>query len=225
VVGARGKMGIQVVDTVKGAPDLELALTLDKGDDLGVIEPHSIDVAVEFTVADVSFSNVQRLLSEGVQRIIIGSSGWGSAKIDELKAFCQVYPRAKVFLVPNFSISAVLQSRFAKEAARYFEDTHIIEYHHKAKADKPSGTALALQDDLERLGIPRPDALSVRGDGYLAKQEVIMTNPGERLVIDQDVLSREAFMPGVLLAIRSIIKADFSSGVVVGLGEVMPPTV
>ena len=240
IVGARGRMGIQVHQIVQSTPDLEIAeafvddgtfsraLTLDRDDDLRSISPSSsggnTDVVVEFTVADASFQNVQALLQNGNDHIVIGSSGWSKQRTEQLREMAHKYPLAKIFLVPNFSISAVLQHRFALEAAQYFADTHIIEYHHKAKADKPSGTALALQDDLEASGNPRPEALCVRGDGYLAKQEVIMTNPGERLVIDQDVSSREAFMPGVLLAIRSIVKSSFPRGVTVGLGEVMPPT-
>jgi 4-hydroxy-tetrahydrodipicolinate reductase len=239
-------MGQQIVAAIRDAPGLSIAedsiddgtfgkeLLLDQGDDLGFITPANsggnTDVVVEITVAGASPANVRKLLSQGVKHIVVGTSGWKQEDIEDLALFLSqdndLYGDVKVVIIPNFSISAVLQEKWTLEAAQYFNDAHIIEYHHKAKIDKPSGTALRLQDELQKSPNAhgdkvRPEALSVRADGYMATQEVILTNFGERLKIEQDVTSRDAFMPGVILSIRSIISDKVQHGVTVGLGELL----
>ncbi|MDR1861519.1 MAG: hypothetical protein LBQ41_00605 [Candidatus Ancillula sp.] len=237
IVGAKGRMGVQISDAIRRSETSTLAqkivddgtfstdLLVDQGDNINEISPKNsggnTDVVVEITIAGQSQNNVRQLIRNGNRRIVVGTSGWTRDDIEALRSDTNDVENLKVLIVPNFSISAVLQEKWALEAAKFFNDASILEYHHKAKLDKPSGTALRLQDELETLTGTRPDALSVRADGFMATQEVVLTNFGERLIIKQDVTSRDAFMPGVLLAIEKIMTDDVDFGVSVGLGSVI----
>src|SRR5204862_1879431 len=108
--------------------------------------------------------------------------------------------RLPCFVAPNFALGAVLMMRFAAEAGRYFPRAEIVEFHHERKLDAPSGTAKATS---ERLGGGVP-IHSVRLPGLVAHQEVLLGGPGQLLTIRHDTLSREAFVPGVLLAVERV---------------------
>jgi 4-hydroxy-tetrahydrodipicolinate reductase len=237
ILGAGGKMGQAVANAVRNHGQMRIAeklvddgtfgieLLLDVGSDINQITPKQsggdTDVVVEFTVAGQSMRNVQALLRNGNCNILVGTSGWNDADLNRLRNFLHQYPQAKVLVVPNFSISAVLQMLWAKQAAKLFEDVDIIEYHHKAKIDKPSGTALKLQDDFETLISRRPEIHSIRSSGYIATQTVNFANSGERLVITQDVIGRDAFMRGVLLSIKKIMTDEVGYGLTIGLENLL----
>ena len=121
VVGAKGRMGSHVVDAVNGAQDMELALTLDAGDDLHAITPENTDVVVEFTVPSVTLDNVLTLIGQGVD-VVVGTTGWTEDRLEQVRQALAAAPRADqaVFIAPNFAISAVLADYFAKLAAPYF---------------------------------------------------------------------------------------------------------
>src|SRR5437016_2290604 len=113
--------------------------------------------------------------------------------------------RAHAFLAPNFAIGAVLMMRFAADAARHMPRAEIIELHHEGKVDAPSGTAARTADLIGAAGAAaRPAIHSVRLPGLVAHQEVIFGDAGQTLTIRHDSLSRESFMPGVLLAVRRV---------------------
>ena len=158
VVGAKGRMGSHVVEAVNNAEDTQLALALDAGDDLTqittdntdvVIElthitPGNTDVVVEFTVPSVSLDNVLALVAQGVD-VVVGTTGWTDEKLAQIKSAIANGPKPetqKVFIAPNFAISAVLADYFATKAAKYFESAEVIELHHPTKVDAPSGTAI-----------------------------------------------------------------------------------
>ncbi|KAB8294639.1 4-hydroxy-tetrahydrodipicolinate reductase [Bifidobacterium avesanii] len=239
VVGAKGRMGSHVVDAVKGAPDTELALTLDAGDDLAAITPDNTDVAVEFTVPSVSLGNVLVLVAQGVD-VVVGTTGWTAEKLDKVREALAAAPRKDqaVFIAPNFAISAVLADHFATVAARYFESAEVIELHHPTKVDAPSGTAfhtaqgIAAARKAAGLG-PVPDATetdggsrgqvvdgihvhAVRLRGLNAHEEILFGNAGEQLTIRADSFDRTSFMPGVLLAVRKLAEGGHA-GLTVGL--------
>ena len=118
VVGAKGRMGSHVVDAVNGAEDMQLAIALDAGDDLTRIEPANTDVVVEFTVPSVSLGNVLALIAQGVD-IVVGTTGWTDEKLAQVRKAIADGPRPdtqKVFIAPNFAISAVLADYFATKA-------------------------------------------------------------------------------------------------------------
>jgi 4-hydroxy-tetrahydrodipicolinate reductase len=168
--------------------------------------PAGSDVAVDFTRPDAVAGNVEACLAAGVP-VVIGTTGFDRGLVDE-RARSAGLP---CFHAPNFSQGAVLMMRLAEEAARVFPRAEIVELHNEAKQDAPSGTARATA---ERMGTS-PAIHSVRLPGLVAHQEVIFGGPGETLTIRHDTLSREAFVPGVLLALERV--RELAPGLTVGL--------
>jgi len=235
VLGARGRMGQQVCATITGAPDTELVAQVDQGDSLDALT--GCDVVVDFTHVGVVQENLRWCVEHG-RNVVVGTSGFGDERLGELRASLQAAPSVRVLIAPNFSVGAVLMMRFAAQAARFFESAEIIELHHAAKMDAPSGTALRTAGLIGAaraeagLGAP-PDATkeelagargasvddvrvhSVRLAGLVAHQEVLFGGHGETLTIRHDSLDRASFMPGVLLAVRGL--ASLPAGLTVGI--------
>jgi 4-hydroxy-tetrahydrodipicolinate reductase len=156
------------------------------------------DVVVDFTVYPVTLDVAREAIERGISPVI-GATGWTD---EDRLAFADRCDELEVgaALVPNFAIGAVLMMRFAAEAAKFFPTSEIIELHHDAKIDKPSGTAKLTA---ERMGGNIP-IHSVRLRGMVAHHEVLFGGDGETLTIRHDSLSRESFMTGVLLAVRNV---------------------
>jgi 4-hydroxy-tetrahydrodipicolinate reductase len=145
---------------------------------------------------------------------VIGATGWSAADESRFETECDDRSVGAA-LVPNFALGAVLMMRFAEEAARFFPTCEIVELHHDAKIDKPSGTAkLTARRIAAAAGRADVPVHSVRLRGLVAHQEVIFGGDGETLTIRHDSLSRDSFMAGVLLAIRGV---RAKRGLVVGL--------
>jgi 4-hydroxy-tetrahydrodipicolinate reductase len=193
VAGAAGRMGRTVVAAVEGADDLELtgkadpALGTSVADVLG-----DADVVVDFTQPDTALDNALQCVAAGVH-VVVGTTGFDPEPLRGAGG-------ANVFIAPNFAISAVLMMRFAAEASRHMTKAEIVELHHDGKLDAPSGTAARTAELMEG-EVP---IHSVRLPGLVAHQEVILGDVGQLLTIRQDSLTRESFMPGVLLAIRRV---------------------
>jgi 4-hydroxy-tetrahydrodipicolinate reductase len=209
VAGAAGRMGEAVCAAVVEAPDMELSGRADPR--LGVALSDVLgdaDVAVDFTQPDTALGNALECLEAGVH-VVIGTTGFDPAPLGEARG-------ANVFIAPNFAIGAVLMMRFAAEAARHMARAEIVELHHDAKLDAPSGTAARTAALMAAAtgGAP-PPIHSVRLPGLVAHHEVILGDVGQTLTIRHDSTSRESFMPGVLLAIRRV--GSLPSSPVVGL--------
>ena len=239
VLGARGRMGRQVCATVEQAPDTELAAQVDEGDALDALA--GCDVVVDFTHPGVVMDNLRWCVDHGLN-VAVGTSGFGDDRLAEVRSWTEKAPGARVLIVPNFSVGAVLMIRFAAQAARFFESAEIIELHHAAKVDAPSGTALRTASEIGAarakagLGAP-PDATkqelpgargtkvedvhvhSVRLSGLVAHQEVLFGGHGETLTIRHDSLDRASFMPGVLLAIHGV--PSLPPGLTVGIESLL----
>ena len=240
-------MGRLVAETVAAAADLDLVALYDPehpGTEVaGIVissDPSVVDgadVVVEFTVPDVVMGNL-RMWSEAGAHAVVGTSGFDTERITALRAgWSDGDP--KCLIVPNFSIGAVLMMRFAEMAAPHFSASEIIELHHDRKVDAPSGTALSTAERMSAAGgnqdrtveseelVPGArgaDASGVRVHavrlpGLLAHQEVLLGSAGETLSIRHDTSDRVAFMPGVLLAIRSV--ADLDTPVTIGLESLL----
>ena len=229
-------MGRTVVAAIEAAPDLELVAALDVGDDIASLAGRA-DVAVDFTVPDVTEANVHALIELGVHAVV-GTTGWTAEALDRVDDHLTRAPRLTgVFIAPNFGLSAVLAMAFAAKAAPYFESAEVVELHHPDKVDAPSGTALhtargiAAARAAAGLGV-MPDATAtalpgargavvdgvhvhaVRLRGLVAHEEILLGNPGEQLVIRADSFDRSSFMPGVVLAVRRVASRP---GLTVGL--------
>jgi 4-hydroxy-tetrahydrodipicolinate reductase len=168
--------------------------------------PAGCDAAIDFTTPDAVGANADACLAAGVP-VVVGTTGFDLAALDEAARAAGV----PCFHAPNFARGAVLMMRFAEEAARLFPRAEIIELHSEAKRDAPSGTSKATA---ERMGTA-PPIHSVRLPGLVAHQEVVFGGLGETLTIRHDTTSREAFVPGVLLALERV--RDLPPGLTVGL--------
>ncbi|MGB9612743.1 MAG: 4-hydroxy-tetrahydrodipicolinate reductase [Candidatus Margulisiibacteriota bacterium] len=199
VNGAKGKMGQEVVRAVQKELDLELVGQTDLGDNLAeVIKSTQAEVVVDFTHPKSVMDNIRVILSNGAHGVI-GTTGITKENIKEIEILCE-RNGVNCLVAPNFAIGAVLMIQFAKEAIKYFPHAEIIELHHETKLDAPSGTALKTA---EAMGKEVP-IHSVRLPGLVAHQEVIFGGLGQTLTIRHDSISRESFMPGVILAIKKI---------------------
>ena len=198
--------------TGKGGVLLEPALRQTGHDvvDARALGPEGCDAAIDFTVPDVVVGNVTACLAAEVP-IVIGTTGFDLDALDTAAREAGV----PCFHAPNFAQGAVLMMRFAEEAARTFPRAEIVELHSDAKRDAPSGTAKATA---ARMGID-PAIHSVRLPGLVAHQEVIFGGEGETLTIRHDTTSREAFVPGVLLALERV--RELRPGLTVGLDALL----
>jgi 4-hydroxy-tetrahydrodipicolinate reductase len=239
VLGARGRMGSTVVQAVTGADGLTVGAEVDEGDSRDALI--GCDVVVDFTRPDVVLDNLRWCVGHGLDTVV-GTSGFGDERLAQVRDWLAAAPGVRVLIAPNFSVGAVLMMRFAQQAARFFESTEVIELHHAAKADAPSGTALRtasmIADARKQAGLAAPpDATaselpgargaevdgihvhSVRVAGLVAHQEVLLGGHGETLTIRHDSLDRASFMPGVLLAARKL--TTLPPGLTVGLDALL----
>ncbi|MGH3228459.1 MAG: 4-hydroxy-tetrahydrodipicolinate reductase [Streptosporangiaceae bacterium] len=243
VIGARGRMGREVIRAVSEASDLYVAAEVDLGDDRDALT--RCDAVVDFTHPGAVMDNLRWCVEHDLN-VVVGTSGFGEDRLDEVQGWLDEHrdehrdehKAARVLVVPNFSVGAILMMRFAEQAARFFPSAEVIELHHAAKADAPSGTSLRTASMIgaarAQAGLgPPPDATvselpgargatvdevhvhSVRVTGLVAHQEVLFGGPGETLTIRHDSLDRISFMPGVLLALRNL--ASLPEGLTVGL--------
>jgi 4-hydroxy-tetrahydrodipicolinate reductase len=193
LLGRRGKVGSVL------APALEAA-----GHELS--DRESGEAAIDFTRPGAVEDNVRSCLAAGLP-CLIGTTGFDQAAVDAAARVA----RLPCFHAPNFAIGAVLMMRFAAEAARYLPRAEIVELHHETKRDAPSGTARATAERLPN----EPPIHSVRLPGLVAHQEVLFGGEGQLLTIRHDTFSREAFVPGVLLALERL--AGLPPGLTIGL--------
>ncbi|MEP7225225.1 MAG: dihydrodipicolinate reductase C-terminal domain-containing protein [Actinomycetota bacterium] len=200
--GADGKVGV-VLQPALVAAGHEVVDARRSG-------PDGCDVAADFTRPDAVVANVEQCLAAGVP-VVIGTTGFD---IDALDARARE-TGVPCFHAPNFAQGAVLMMRFAEEAAKAFPRAEIVELHNEAKRDVPSGTAKATA---ARMGT-NPAIHSVRLPGLVAHQEVIFGGPGETLTIRHDTTSREAFIPGVLLALDKV--RELPPGFTLGLDALL----
>jgi 4-hydroxy-tetrahydrodipicolinate reductase len=240
VLGARGRMGTEVCRAVNASDDLELVAMVDDGDWLFNVSDAGADVVVDFTTPDVVMDNLHWCIDQGINAVI-GTSGFTEARLERVRSWLALKPELGVIIAPNFAIGAVLMMEAAARAARYFKSIEIVEMHHPGKLDAPSGTALRtaqmIAEARAAAGVgPAPDATkdelagargadiagvrvhSLRAAGLVAHQEVLLGTTGETLTIRHDSYDRQSFMPGVLLAVRSVLKRP---GLTIGLGPLL----
>jgi 4-hydroxy-tetrahydrodipicolinate reductase len=214
VSGAAGRMGATVCEAVEEAEDLELAARADP--ELGTNLHEALDgadVVVDFTTPDSAPDNVAEALGRGVHAVV-GTTGFD---LDELRAAAErAGGDARCFVAPNFAIGAVLMMQFAREAAAYMPECEIVELHHEAKVDAPSGTAKRTAELIAEAGGSVHEPIhSIRLPGLVAHQEVVFGSEGQTLTIRHDSIDRRSFMPGVLIAVRRV--AELPDRFTVGL--------
>ncbi len=254
VFGAGGRMGSTVCQAVAADPDLELVTAVDpnyRGIDLRTVTGVDSDlrisgeadafqrtgaqVVVDFTQRSASVDNLAWLAAHGVHAVV-GTTGFSD---EELERFRTEFTRSNCVIAPNFAIGAVLMMHFAALAAPYFDSAEVIEFHHDAKIDAPSGTAMLTVQKMAEAssewtsdptehhlldgarggdgpgGIP---VHSVRLRGLVAHQEVLLGTTGQTLTIRHDSIDRSSFMPGVVLAVKQVAEHP---GVTIGLDQLL----
>lgn len=232
VLGAKGKMGAAVCQMVSSHSNFSLIASCDQGDDLASLL--KADVVVDFTSPEAVMTNLEYLMANN-KNVVVGTTGFTPERTNQVKEWLR-NSSSNVLIAPNFAIGAVLMMKFSQQAANWFESVEILEFHHPAKLDAPSGTAVRtaelIAEARKKSGKAKsPDATkgnreargaeindisvhSLRISGLVAHQEVIFGNSGETLSIRHDALDRSSFMPGVALAISEI--ANYP-GLVIGL--------
>lgn len=255
VSGALGRMGTEICKAVDGADDLKLVAGVDPaaGDDTTVgadnapvfttlkeaIEVTRPDVVIDFTRPDVAEANLRCALGLGVN-CVLGTTGLSEEQLREIFDESATGDAA-LFHAPNFTTGAVLMMLFAQQAAKYFPDIEVIEFHHDGKKDAPSGTAIRTARLIAEARDSASDAPgketelsgfegargslvdgvpvhAVRTAGYVAHQEVIFGSMGQTLTIRHDSIDRASYMPGILMATRAVVDMQ---GVTVGLEKLM----
>jgi 4-hydroxy-tetrahydrodipicolinate reductase len=225
VSGATGKLGAPICAGIAAAADLTLAArvarSLSGGDGFATVaeavEAARADVLLDVTAPTAAEPHTLAGLAAGIP-VILGTTGLGedgAARIDAAARAAGL----PVLQVPNFAITAVLMMRFAAEAAKVLEQCAIIEEHNPAKVDSPSGTALRTAELVEQASGRRPEISSLRLDGVVANQSVIFGTTAQTLELRNVTTSREAFVPGALLAIRQI--GTLAPGLHIGLEHVL----
>lgn len=240
VLGAKGRMGAETVKAISAATDLQLVAQIDLGDSLEQLATSGAQVVVDFTHPDAVMKNLEFAINNGIH-VVVGTTGFDDAKLNLVKSWLEKNPKVGAVIAPNFGLGAVLMMQFAAKAARYFESVEIVELHHPDKADAPSGTASRTADLITqaRKSASRPampdktssglegargakvgdvPVHSVRLRGLVAHQEVLLGDQGETLSIRHDSIDRTGFMPGVLLAVREVVKTP---GLTFGLEHLM----
>jgi 4-hydroxy-tetrahydrodipicolinate reductase len=233
VVGATGRMGKLALDIIHGAQDLSLHAALDSKSELS--QALDADVIFEATNLEVSKSVVDFAIENNL-KVLVATSGWTQAALSALEA---KVGSGAVVVVPNFSIGSTLASKFAAEAAKYFDSIEIIETHHAGKLDSPSGTAIRtaelIHSSREETGRTQPlipgvgqsargevvsgvPIHSLRINGVSAKQEVNLGGTDELLTISHTAGSVNAYAHGILESIRFTANA---TGLTIGLNKVL----
>jgi 4-hydroxy-tetrahydrodipicolinate reductase len=226
ILGAKGRMGTESVKAISAADDLELVASLDLGDSLDLLKSSGAEVVLDFTTPDSVMKNLEYAITNGIN-VVVGTTGFDSKRIEEVKTLLAKNSKVGAIIAPNFGLGAVLMMQFAAKAATYFESVEIIELHHPEKADAPSGTATRTAELIsdarskaKKSAMPDKTSSglagargakvgdvpihSIRLRGLVAHQEVLLGDQGETLSIRHDSIDRSGFMPGVLLAIRSV---------------------
>lgn len=241
VVGAAGSMGSLACAAVEAADGLELVARVTSSDSLDLLVDTGADVAVDLTHPGVVMDHVAFYVDHEVDAVV-GTSGFTAERLDLVSSrLSRASGDVGVLVVPNFSVGAVLMMRFAAQAAAHFESAEIVELHHPAKKDAPSGTAVRTAEMVAEArrsaeAGPMPDATgpdhasargsrvdgvpvhSVRARGLVAHQEVLLGNVGETLTIRHDMPDRAAAMPGLVASVRWV---THHPGLHVGLEPVL----
>jgi 4-hydroxy-tetrahydrodipicolinate reductase len=235
LAGWKGRMGQVIGPGLEREPGLVLVARIEAGDDLvAACRAAKAEVVVDFTTPSAAVGNARALLEAGCHGVV-GTTGFAREDLADLDARARAAGRG-LLVAPNFALGSILLQRFAVEAARWFPRAEVVEYHHDGKGDAPSGTALRTADLLAHAGAGGGPSAglagsrghdrggvrvhSVRLPGLVAHQEVLFGATGELLTLRHDALSRECYLPGVVLGVRRIRER---TGLVHGLESLMGP--
>lgn len=232
VVGATGRMGKLALELIDAAQDMSLHAALDSKSELS--QTNGADVVIDLTRFEVSQSVVAHAIANN-QKLVVGTSGWSATHLQQVEKQLESSDAA-VVVIPNFSIGSMLATKFAAEAAKFFDSIEIVEAHHAGKIDSPSGTAVRTAELIAHARDGKPVLLpgvgqqargevvagipihSLRINGVSAKQDVLLGGESELLTLSHETTSVKAYSAGILASIRFAAK---STGLTVGLQSVL----
>lgn len=201
IIGAKGRMGKIAIEAIRLMEDFTVIAEVGRGQDLdAALKKTKPDIAIELSTHESVKENSWIIVRNNV-RLIIGASGLKKQEIEELEEFCKENKLGGI-VAPNFSLGMALSNKMAREMSLYFNDISIVEFHHAQKKDKPSGTA---RYTAELCGVNESDIVSIRSNGFLAKQQVLISGEGERLVIDHESFNRDSFRKGIQLCCKKVL--------------------
>lgn len=204
--GAFGKMGMLATQTLREQSDFQVIAELSHKDDLAnALKTLKPDVLLDLTNAD-AIQDIMPIIIQSKISTVIGTTGLSAESIENYKKHADAQKQG-IILAPNFSIGVLLMMKYAADAAHFFHEAEIVEMHHRAKVDAPSGTA-ARTARMMAENIKAVPIHSVRLSGKMAHQQVIFGGQGECLTLQHDALNRECFMPGLLIACRAVSQLD-----------------
>lgn len=222
--GAFGKMGTTTCLAIEQSKKHQLIKKLGRNDSLeSSILEYKPEIVIDFTNANSVYDNTKLLITHKIKSVI-GASGLNDKQIAELSELASKN-KTGCIIAPNFSLGAILMMKFAAQAASYFSEVEIVETHHQQKIDAPSGTAIKtaklikdarqtpknimhsqeLENGARGAEISDVNIHSLRLPGYIASQQVRFGGQGENLTIEHNSVSRDCFMPGVLLACDKVM--------------------
>jgi 4-hydroxy-tetrahydrodipicolinate reductase len=230
IVGGTGKLGGIIRDVVEAEDDFEVAAVLSSASDLSELD--GADLVVDASIPAVSIDVVRAAVERGLN-VLVGTSGWSAERISLIRPLVTAAGTGAVF-IPNFSLGSVLGSALAAAAAPFFPSIEIVEAHRETKVDSPSGTAVrtaeliaAARSEVGPVESPHVDQRargqqvasvpihSLRRPGVVARQDVVLSGPGESLTLTHDTIDPAlAYAPGIRVALSA---ARDASGVIVGL--------
>lgn len=207
VIGAKGRMGSAICDWLNHH---NITKITEKD---AIHELRNIDIAIEITNSHHVLKNTQALLELKIPTIV-GASGIEQSSYEALSMLAKTQ-NIPLWIIPNFSISAVLMIMCSQKIARHYSHCHIIEMHHTQKLDAPSGTALHSANVIETANGPKAEISSIRSPGIIADQNILFASTGETLSIQHHTENRDCFKKGVLMAVNHI--SQLEPGLHVGL--------
>lgn len=240
MLGAHGKLGSAICAGLESYDGIELVAKVGSSDPLEAMNEAGAEVAIDVTSPTAVMDNLRFCVDHGIHAVV-GTTGFDDDRLQQLESWLADAPGVGVIIAPNFSIGAILMMQLAAKAAPYFDSTEIVELHHPAKADAPSGTARRTAELIAKArsdagAAAMPDATattlvgargavvdgipvhSLRVQGLVAHQEVILGGLGETLTIRHDSLDRASFVPGVVAGIRAVGQRP---GLTVGLEDAL----
>lgn len=226
VLGAAGRMGVEVCRAVSAAPDLELVSRLGRQDSRQVLLDAGAEAVVDFTHPTTVMDNLDFCVRHGIHAVV-GTTGFDEEKLATVTRWLESAPQVGVLVAPNFSVGAVLLMQYAASAAPFYQSAEVVDIHHAGKADAPSGTAartaaiiadarrasgLSAMEDATSSALDGARGAEVDGvrvhslrlHGVIGRTEVILGGSGETLSITHDTMDRASFMAGVLTGLRGI---------------------
>ena len=221
VVGANGRMGQEIIAALENSK-LEFGAGIDVSGEwktFASLDPSNVSVVIDFS-SPASFVEACKWCLENQKPLVSGTTGIGE---EERKAFDHLAQSQAAIWAANMSMGVNFMAELIKKLSRLEEDFdfQIEEAHHRHKVDKPSGTAILLQDSLQNvLENPLPEPLSIRGGGIFGIHKVMAMSEEETISIEHVALNRQVFAKGAVKAAEWIVKqkaGNYSMKDVLGL--------